>query len=273
MSATPPQPNDRGVPVEYAGADTILDRPPAKSPRWPLRLAVAGGVVLALLFLANLLDTNGVLLLITMLAWPLSAVVLATAVVGVRRNADSRLPTNERRTPRWAWGILACSILLLLVHTGMASQGLHRQRLVGKSVITATNLRFLGAAIQQYGQENGGWPPDFDVLVATGILDPWRLTSVSDPAFAPKPPSRPLCYTSFVYRPGVGKPVSEPALVLAFERMRWSPKDTRLLIKWARWVVFADGRVELLDDKGFASALRRDAERRRELGWPVPAGP
>ena len=61
--------------------------------------------------------------------------------------------------------------------------------------------------------------------------------------------------------------------MIAFERLPWSPKDARLLTKWARWVLFGDGRAELLDDKGFESALRRDGERRRELGWPVPPAP
>lgn len=274
MSATPSQPNDPGVPVEYAGADTILDRPPAKSPRWPLGLAVASGVLLSLLFVATLLDTNGSILTVTLPAWPLSLAAVVSAVIAIRRNADSRLPANEQRTGARVWTIFAFSIVVLLVYTGMAGHALAHLRVVGKSVMTAAHLRYLGLAIQKYGQEDGVWPPDFDVLVATRVSIPLDLVSSSDSTpTASNPPSGPPWYTSFVYRPGVGKPVSDPALVIAFERMPWSPKDTRLLTKWARWVLFGDNRVQLLDDGGFKSALRRDAERRRELGWPVPPAP
>lgn len=151
---------------------------------------------------------------------------------------------------------------------------LARIRMVAKSPVTASNLRGLGQAIEVYGREHDDYPADLDILVTIGECAPNQLLSISDPARgALGERNEPPYYSSFVYRPGRGKPMSDLVLVIAFEREPWEPKDARLLTTCARWVLFGDGHVELLDDDGFASALRRDAERRRELGWPVPPAP
>ena len=274
MSVTPPEPDSPVVDVAYAPADGIHNRPPPKSPRWPLRFAVVGGVLLSLLLLATLVDANGSILGATLPAWPISIVVLISAAIAVRRNVDARLSADERRPGARVWGVLAFSIIVLLAHTGLASRALHHIRLRGKSVITMSNLRVLSSAIQQYSEAGGDWPTDFDVLVTTGLVFPWQLVSHYDPTPAAlNPTSGPPCYTSFVYRPGVGKPIKDRDLVIAFERMPWSPRDTRLFTKWARWVLLGDGQVVLLDDNEFKDALRRDAERRRALGWPALPAP
>ena len=124
MSATPSKPDDSGVSVEYACADGIHNLPPAKSPRWPLRIAVAGGVLMSLLLGATLVDTNGSILAATLPAWLLSLAVVVSATIAIRRNADGRLAANEQRPVARVWGTLAFSVVILLVHTGMAAHAL-----------------------------------------------------------------------------------------------------------------------------------------------------
>ncbi len=142
------------------------------------------------------------------------------------------------------------------------------------SAKTGANLRLIALGIAHYGNTHGAYPPDLDTLVATAEITPALLVSTFDRTPASFVATETLRNrSSFAYHPGPRAPVSDPVLMIAFERTAWGSNGPRWFIPWAQWVLFGDGHVVLLDDKGFDSALRRDAERRRELGWPVPAAP
>ena len=155
------------------------------------------------MLLGALVDSSGAFSPVVLLTWPLNVGVVISAAAAVRRNSDSRFPQQAGRSRARAWGTLAFSFIILLAQTGIADRTLARIRMVAKSAVTASDLRGIGQAINLYGQEHGDYPPEFDVLVATGVLVPQQLVSRSDSTPASFDlPDGPPCYTSFVYRPG-----------------------------------------------------------------------
>ena len=82
-----------------------------------------------------------------------------------------------------------------------------------------------------------------------------------------------LLYSSYIYRPGVAKHVADPGLIIAHEREAFDVCEPCICAPKERWVLFGDGKVIHLTDAEFAEALRKDEQRRRELGWPTTTEP
>ena len=80
-------------------------------------------------------------------------------------------------------------------------------------------------------------------------------------------------YTSIIYHPGTGAWQSAPELVLMYERAALAAcrRRIRLFDPPGRWALFGDLQVRWLDQPSFELAMKADAARRRELGWPGPA--
>ena len=78
-------------------------------------------------------------------------------------------------------------------------------------------------------------------------------------------PSRPL-YSSFVFLPCGPYVGSDRDIIIGYERELWSRCEARLLAPAMRWVLFADGQIRQLDQTRFEEALKKDEQRRRELG-------
>ncbi len=100
------------------------------------------------------------------------------------------------------------------------------------------------------------------------------MISPSDRAFRGTTESDWITHSSYLYRPGQGKTVSESNVIIAYEREAFAICEPRVFARKGRLVLFADGRVEHLKAAEFDEALREDEQRRHELGWSttnVPA--
>jgi len=83
---------------------------------------------------------------------------------------------------------------------------------------------------------------------------------------------RPI-YSSYIYTPGIGKPMADPHLIIAYERRPFTTCQALALAPKERWVLFGNGQVGHLTDAEFAEAVLKNEERRRKLGWPTSTRP
>lgn len=166
---------------------------------------------------------------------------------------------------------IAGSIMALLACVSLSLSVLSRLREYATSAITVSNLRGIGYGTQLYAEKFGGYPRVPDDLVREGFSTWGQFYSVGDadvpyPAVGGRDPE----YSSFTFCPGAGPWQREPDITLAFERQAWTPQECRMFPAYGRCVLFGDGNVRVLNDDELATARRRDAARRAELGWPTP---
>ena len=245
---------------------------PPKSPRRPLWLsAIVGAAALAGALLA-LVAANAFFVLCTLLGWPLALAALILTAVAAWRNSNPSLPNEQRLKAARLWGTLAVAAALLLTQTVLALTALGRTRGCAKAAVSAANLRGILQCVAIYSGDYGEYPATLDDLVIGGYTVPRQLRSMSEMIGAPYTSSAPF-YSSFTYRPGKGACRNDPALVIGFERSALTPLDLRIFTRWGRVTAFGDGHVEVLDEKAFKQALRKDKQRRSQLGWPIPPDP
>jgi len=217
-----------------------------------------------MLLLASLCVPSGVMYFITAPAGWLCALVAVLVGVG-------KLWGRLRNTD--AWKGLALAILVLVVQTRFYSQVFWLwARAVDGRPVSAANMSLLGKALRQYADQNGDYPRSFSDLTRSELTNPKWLVSPYDPGldWGTTSLDRPeATYSSYVYQPGRGTWGSDPKLVLAYEYGAWHPTDFQLFPTCGQLVLFGDGRVELLEGVAFTKALRDDAVRRCELGWPT----
>ena len=272
MSPDPSESRESSPSLAYTKVDAGSQSGPPKSPRRPLRSSgIAGAASLAGALLA-LVTANALLALCTLLGWPLALAALIFAAEATWRNSNSRLPPEQRQKPARLWGTLALTGALLLAQTVLALTALGRTRECAKAAVSAANLRGILQCVAIYSGDYGEYPATLDDLVIGGYTVPRQLRSMFDMTGAPYASSAPF-YSSFTYRPGKGAYRNDPALVIGFERSALTPLDLRIFTRWGRVTAFGDGHVEVLDEKAFEQALRKDKQRRKQLGWPIPPDP
>ncbi|MBK8914101.1 MAG: hypothetical protein IPM64_05770 [Phycisphaerales bacterium] len=82
---------------------------------------------------------------------------------------------------------------------------------------------------------------------------------------------RPGSGLELVLQPGRADHPGRPGIIVAFEQRPLHPTEIRLFgAKRGRLVLFHDGRVQRLDEGGFAAAREADRRIRSEDGWPPP---
>jgi prepilin-type processing-associated H-X9-DG protein len=160
------------------------------------------------------------------------------------------------------------AVALLVAHgaLGLNSRSVwQRQMWVA---ILCQDLRSVGAALRQYVDEAGRFPPNLDALVRADLCSPRQLYSAADPNAVRRPPDE-SAYTSYVYQPGSVPWMDRADIVLLYEETANSCLLGYFTAHPGRLVLFADGHAEMLDKAAFRTALETDRRRRAEIGWPT----
>jgi hypothetical protein len=239
-------------------------QPPGPVLRWAWRMVVVSAITLPGTFLGK--DT--LFVLSPMAGTCFALIAMICSIIAAGRNTSGRLAATDRVRPlRILVTFLVC-LLALLGQGTLASKTLNRVRDVGKSSVTAANLRGIGQAISIYRDDAGVFPPALNDLVATNNVTAMQCCSPNDPGFWMGARTKPL-YSSFVYHPGTVQSFDNSDLVVAFEKKPWTPKELRLFPTYGRCVLFGDGHVLAIDEMEFHARLEKDKACRLMLGWPV----
>jgi hypothetical protein len=175
------------------------------------------------------------------------------------------------RNPIVFYGLLF-AVILFAVQTKIAPQ-IERLWLHGMdgASLSAANLRGIHVGLKEYMTQHKDYPASFSELVRSELASQKLFIAVFDPgldwSFDVDEPR--VAYSSFVYLPGKGHWIADPKIILAYEYDAWNPIKLQLFATCGQLVLFSDGRVELLEGMAFTKALRDDALRRHELGWPI----
>jgi hypothetical protein len=206
------------------------------------------------------------------LSWPVACIAAVMSLRALVNAGKYRADLSEQVSRRKPVLLLAVCVGLLLGCTALNMQCLAVVRIWSKQTITSHNLRFIWGCCEDYIQRHGVTPPSLDSLIAEGLTPPSMCVSLFDRKARRVAPSGDKKPCSYVYVPGPGKHVSDPDLIIAYEREAFDIVEPRVFAPKERWVLFSDGQVRHLSDAEFEQALVKDARRRRELGWPVPTG-
>lgn len=221
---------------------------------------------------AVLVGKDAVVMFGTMAGFVAALITLAGAltVAKVRRDPEAAAEDNVRIT-RWQVTIaILGAAVIILGYVGLAMAALSRTREYAKSPISASNLRGIGIAMKMYVNQHLDYPPTACELVAAGETDWGQFQAMGDPDVPHSGLEDEAEYSSYVYQPGRGDWQDDRRLILAYERGAWTPLELRMAPRYGRFVLFADGRVDGLDDEAFREARHDDAEAREKLRWPVP---
>ena len=272
MSPEPADSPESSPTLPYAKTNVDGNLAVVKQPGQLLRSAQIACAVSILGAVGAFFVSNLALAAIVTLGWAGALGALIGASDAARWNQRWPRMSAERRSTARVSCTVALAGILLVGHTFLGLTALSRMREYSKACISSANLLGIGAGLTMYVQDHGEPPTCFDDLVTTGINVPAQLVSRSDPVCSTPSPTAPY-YSSYVYRPGRGAYPADPGLIVAFERTATASASGRLIRERLRWVLFADGRVELFNEAAFEEALRKDEKRRGELGWPIPPVP
>jgi hypothetical protein len=203
------------------------------------------------------------------LSWP---VAFAATVVAIRALAIAvrcRAEPGKQASTSNSVLMLAICLGLLLGCTFLNLLCLGAVRAASKSTLSAANLRQIGTCVRIYAEKHTSYPPSLKYFVDAELMSPRSLTSPFDPEARYDVPRNTLAYSSYIYTPGVGEPVFDPDIVIAYERDAFTACEARILSPKERWVLFGDGQVRHLADAEFDQALKQDKLRRQALGWPA----
>jgi len=248
--------------------NVISDRvqPRLRTVRWLM-------VATALLAGLSLLTAFPLMNIGACMSWPLA---LAAAGMCFTAFVRARTPPAEQftRTARGGVGLLLATCFVMVIGSTCLNMVVLRvTRDASKSTIPAANLKALGLLVEQHAEMHAAYPPSLESIISEYSMSPKALLSPFDPDAPHDVPGDRLIYSSYVYRPGNGKPAPDPDIVIAHEREPFTICEPRILAPKERWVLFGDGQVRHLTDAEFADAMRKDEERRRELGWSTSTGP
>jgi len=167
------------------------------------------------------------------------------------------------------WVALAGALVILVGQLALTWRALSVMRSVGKSQVSAANLRGIGFALRMYHDKYGEHPESLAHLVRIGLLGPGSCVCPYD-EINERQDLRDG-YTSYVYQRGAGAWRNEPELILAYERFPWSRARSELFSSAAFNVLFGDLSTRCLDVNEMTAAWHQDFQRRREIGWSTPA--
>jgi len=207
--------------------------------------------------------------------WLLALIAVVFARVAVRRARRTLIEDSapvSRAVP--SAGAMLCVALLvgqtLIVGVTMVRDG----RALSANSSSAANLRGIGMAVAAYADEFKTYPPTFHDLLLSGGVNPKALLSPLDPGPGWTETSKPEVMhvqSSYIYVPGHGARANDPRIIILYERMPFGLNGLLVSQRPLRCVLFDDGHVETLDEDAFQRAWQQDRQRRRELGWPIPA--
>lgn len=231
--------------------------------RWCRRLLIVSGVLTATVLAAPDLwfivgiPVGALLALIAFL-------FAATATLNARDN-DESIPCPSRRQ-RYLHMLVAAAFLIGSVK--LCFIGAAMFELLARTAVTEANLRGLHRAIAEYAHDHGIYPPTVMAMQKGGYIGVKETWSVHEPQSELYQEGDYQVHLSFAYHPGIDRPRNDPALVIVNDRGPWSYRNRGLWFRHTRLVLFDDGNVANIDEEAFAAALKRDAQRRQELGWP-----
>jgi len=111
----------------------------------------------------------------------------------------------------------------------------------------------IGQALAAYQQRSDGRnPPRLEVLVETGMVNPWVLVCPAGPFGVGE--------SSYVYRGGDLSSLAPHNMIVAYDKKPWH--------KQRRNILFADGRVQRLPEDKFERSIARDNQLRQQLQLP-----
>lgn len=227
-----------------------MDDASSKSLRWSWRLSGAS-IVLAV---AASLAANALMHIGVCSAWIFGVAALVCAGKAIRqtRQAAATGGVQPRRSSLRQAVILALG--LIGVGTFMNLWVVVLMDHVSGATATGLHLTCVGHEMQAYAEKHGEYPTPEDMLSNYGIVRRSERNA-----------SAPPC-SKDVLMPYTVAPTKTPKIILVYGPERWiKRRELRLLSPLCRWVLFADGRVELLDKAQFEEALKKDAAKRKEL--------
>ncbi|MBN1488522.1 MAG: hypothetical protein JXA69_01275 [Phycisphaerae bacterium] len=207
------------------------------------------------------------------MSWPLGLAAVIVSLTALARTWRGRAEPPQNAGASKPGPTVAICVALLLGSTFLNLMVLGVTRDSSKSAISAIHLRSLGHSLDLYAEEYEAYPPLLDVFTTHDLMTRKMLLSPFDPDADGDIWGNKLTYSSYAYMPGLGKPVSDADLIIAFERSAFVICEPRLRALKERWVLFGDGQVRHLTDDEFAEAMRKDKERRQKLGWTTATQP
>jgi len=207
------------------------------------------------------------------LSWPVAIAATIVAVKAFWQARRIRQETNAPGAARTTLLMMVLCLLLLLGCTFLNMAALGSIRAASKSTISAANLMAIGLSVEQYAEKYAAYPPSLNAFVSDGSMSARSLVNPFVPQAPDYDPDAQLIYSSYIYKPGVGKYVSDPSIIIAYEREAFDVCVPYLFAPRERWVLFGDGQVRHLTEAEFAEAMRKDRRRREELRWPTATRP
>lgn len=203
--------------------------------------------------------------------WLCAFITLAGCLTCIKayRNPAIQADSNARISAGRLWLGIAVAVPVMLGCAGVALNALSAAREYAKSTITGANLRGRGQGIAQYVAQFGEAPDSFTPLIRSQICSAGSFWSFGDPYDPAYTESAGLTYSSFIYQPPPAAGLADPRIITAYERKPWTPLSFRLIPTYGRYVLFADGHVQSMDDQAFQAAQAEDAARRQELARPT----
>lgn len=224
--------------------------------------SLTGGLIVAG---AAAFSPIGAACLLTPLLLACPAVAMLAAWRIGRHARGSRSPAESVTR---AWSILLAA-LLLVANIGLSLQTLSTARAVSLSQVSLSNLSEIGAAIAEYTQQHGEFPDSYLPLIKEGSLswkgcmNPWDEMDSRFPET--------IGLGSYVYTPPPsGSMPTDPALILAHERLPWSFRACGIWPEAGYGVLLGDGTVRWLSVREMSLAIQYDRKLRFERGWPLP---
>lgn len=252
--------------MDYAGLQACRDAPRLRSPTGPVRWSWGCALASLLCLVIALAAKDDVLFLALFFGFVIAILSLSCGYSAWLRKAvwQRSTPTGTAAPRLW----LAFAVSLLLA----ASHGLLLYRVSGLADSphsSPRNLEILAWTMRTCQAKLGAVPRNLNSLFQESKrIDPSLLWMFDE--------QRRVFYRSpqelaaaFAYEPGLYPSLSDPAIVIAFEKAPCAIREVRLFPEASHLVLFADGKVHYIRRGDLQTVLEQDRKRREELGWPV----
>ncbi len=113
--------------------------------------------------------------------------------------------------------------------------------------ISSSNLRGISIGLRMYCEKEGVPPSSWDDLIRSGISSPGQFIRPLDPDTFESRDGK-VVGTSYVYRRSVVTCPSSGGEIVAYERLAWTPRDVRLIPRYWRQGITAEGELRFLED-------------------------
>jgi len=201
--------------------------------------------------------------------WILSVAALIAVITIYKQSKRSTSNEQQIQTRKQLLAISISTLILFMTNTMITLGVLAIGKLMACNSVSQCNLAGIGQGITSYCNDHGAYPNSpLDLVIACSVPHKQFIAPFDTKAHTPFDVNK---YTSYAYVPGQGSKQNDPDIMLGYEREPFTMMSDRILFKkYGRWTLFDDGHVELLDEEHFQAAIRKDRQRRRELGWPSP---